>query len=377
MVVVGAGQSGTAIGFGLMRAQVTNILLVDKAVRGLEGPWLNYARMRTLRSPKDFTGPDLDVPSLTYQSWHEARFGPESWQALGLIPKELWAEYLLFVRDVVALPVRNETSLRAIKSAGELLQLKLANAAGAVETVYARKVVLATGQEGAGCWWMPDFVQALPSEFRAHAADPIDFKRLKGKIIAVLGAGASAFDNAATALEAGAASVHLFCRRLEPQTVQPYRWLTFAGFLRHLSDLDDSWRWRFMAKILGMREGFPQETYDRCRRHPHFKLHAGAEWLGARIQEGQVEVQTAQGPFIADFLISGTGVEMDFAARPNSQALRPISLPGPTVTPHRWMKETSASVAFPTLGRTLHLMKRCRAQRLTSAISTCLRSPRR
>ena len=65
--------------------------------------------------------------------------------------------------------------------------------------------------------------------------------------------------------------------------VQPYRWLTFAGFLRHLSDLDDAWRWRFMSTILGMREGFPQETYDRCARHANFTLHTDAAWLAARV----------------------------------------------------------------------------------------------
>jgi cation diffusion facilitator CzcD-associated flavoprotein CzcO len=74
----------------------------------------------------------------------------------------------------------------------------------------------------------------------------------------VVGAGASAFDNAATALEAGAAAVHLFCRRAEIQVIQPYRWLTFRGFLRQFSDLDDGWRWRFMRAILEMRQGFPQ-----------------------------------------------------------------------------------------------------------------------
>ena len=80
MLVVGAGQSGIAAAFGLMRSQVTNILVLDKAEEGQEGPWLSYARMHTLRSPKHFTGPDLDIPSLTYQSWHEARFGEEHWQ---------------------------------------------------------------------------------------------------------------------------------------------------------------------------------------------------------------------------------------------------------------------------------------------------------
>jgi len=67
VLIVGAGQSGLATAFGLMRSQVTNILILDRAEEGKEGPWLSYARMHTLRSPKDFTGPDLDIPSLTYQ----------------------------------------------------------------------------------------------------------------------------------------------------------------------------------------------------------------------------------------------------------------------------------------------------------------------
>ena len=92
----------------------------------------------------------------------------------------------------------------------------------------------------------------------------------------MIGAGASAFDNAAVALEAGAAEVDLFCRRAEIQVIQPYRWLTFRGFLRHFCDLDDAWRWRFMRTILEMREGFPQATYDRCARHRNFRLQEGA-----------------------------------------------------------------------------------------------------
>ena len=98
VLVVGAGQSGLATAFGLMRSQVSNILVLDKSEEGQEGPWLTYARMHTLRSPKHFTGPDLDIPSLTYQSWHEARFGEEDWRKLDLISRELWAEYLLWFR---------------------------------------------------------------------------------------------------------------------------------------------------------------------------------------------------------------------------------------------------------------------------------------
>jgi cation diffusion facilitator CzcD-associated flavoprotein CzcO len=139
---------------------------------------------------------------------------------------------------------------------------------------------------------------------------------LRGKIVAVLGAGASALDNAAVALEHGARAVYVFCRRMTPQLVQPYRWLTFAGFLRHLSDLDDAWRWRFMSTVLGLREGFPQDTYDRCARHPNFHVYIGAPWLSARAIGNELELLTPQGPFRADFAICGTGVDMNFTLRP-------------------------------------------------------------
>src|SRR5215468_3729505 len=56
VLILGAGQSGLAIAFALQRAQVNNVLAIDKAQYGREGPWSSYARMRTLRSPKDYTG---------------------------------------------------------------------------------------------------------------------------------------------------------------------------------------------------------------------------------------------------------------------------------------------------------------------------------
>jgi cation diffusion facilitator CzcD-associated flavoprotein CzcO len=316
VLVVGAGQSGLATAFGLIRSQVSNILVLDKSEEGQEGPWLTYARMHTLRSPKHFTGLDLDIPSLTYQSWHEARFGAEDWRNLDLISRELWAEYLLWFRRVVDLPVRNGCEVVDISpAAGGLLAARVQTADG-VDTVFARKIVLATGQEGMGDWTIPEPLRHLPPSVCVHAAQQIDFDRLRGKRVAVIGAGASAFDNAATALEAGAAEVQLFCRRAEIQVIQPYRWLTFRGFLRHFCDLDDAWRWRFMRAILEMREGFPQATYDRCARHPNFRLQEGASIDTARETDSGVELQTPRGIFAADFVICGTGIDMNFAGRP-------------------------------------------------------------
>jgi glycine/D-amino acid oxidase-like deaminating enzyme len=104
VLIIGAGQSGLATAFALQRSQVTNVLVLDKAEKGSEGPWLTNARMPTLRSPKSYTGPDLDIPSLTYQAWHEAKFGEESWHKLDLISRECWADYLLWYRHVLDLP---------------------------------------------------------------------------------------------------------------------------------------------------------------------------------------------------------------------------------------------------------------------------------
>lgn len=317
VLIVGAGQSGLATAFGLMRERVSNILVIDRAADGQEGPWETYARMPTLRSPKEQTGPDLGLPALTFQAWYEARHGTGSFAALYQIAAADWHDYLQWYRRVLALPVRNGVAATTINpdqldDGGRCLVVTLSSG----EALVARKVVLATGQDGTGEWWMPDFVRALPTERRAHACEvAIDFGGLRGKTVAVLGAGASAMDNAAVALEHGAAEVHLFCRRAEPVTVQRYRWLTFAGFLRHIADMPDEWRWRFLRNILQARESFPPDTYRRVLAFPNFFMHVGRPWIGAHMDGGRVRLETPSGAFDADFAICGTGVRQDVRLR--------------------------------------------------------------
>jgi hypothetical protein len=48
VLIVGAGQSGLATGFALLRDKVDNILLLDKAPRGMEGPWSTYVAYANL-----------------------------------------------------------------------------------------------------------------------------------------------------------------------------------------------------------------------------------------------------------------------------------------------------------------------------------------
>ncbi len=96
-VIIGAGQSGLATAFALLREHIDNILLVDENAQGQEGPWITYARMVTLRTPKYLTSVDLGVPSLTFRAWWEAQHGAAGWEALGKIPREEWMRYLASV----------------------------------------------------------------------------------------------------------------------------------------------------------------------------------------------------------------------------------------------------------------------------------------
>ena len=318
VVIVGGGQSGLTAAFGLLRERVANLLVIDKNPLDRAGPWLNFARMRTLRTPKYLTGPDLGIPSLTPRAWYEAQFGDGSWEALGLLPKELWASYLSWYRETLRIPVEADTTVGALEYDREARQFLVpCSGPNGQRVLRARRVVLATGIDGSGEWRVPRAVtEALPARFYAHTRDDIDFAALRGKRIAVLGAGASGFDNAATALELGAREVHLFFRRPQLVSVNAYRWAEFVGFLKHHADLPDPEKWRFILQILHMGQLPPKDTLARAKEHPGFQLHAGSSWKSLRAQGDTVLIDTESEHFEVDFVIVATGCVTDLAARP-------------------------------------------------------------
>jgi len=321
VVIVGAGQSGLAAAFGLARERVSNVLVVDANPLDRAGPWLNFARMRTLRTPKYLTGPDLGLPSLTPRAWYEAQHGAGSWEALGLIPKETWAAYLAWYRRTLEIPVRPDTRVGALRWNAQQAAWEVPctpAAGGAGETLMARRVVLATGIDGSGQWEIPALIRdSLPPRLYAHTRDDIDFAALAGKRVAVLGAGASAFDNAATALDHGAREVTLCLRRPALVNVNAYRWAEFVGFLRHLGDLPDTDKWRFIRQIVGMGQLPPADTLKRARAHPGFRLHSGCAWHSIEVRGDRAVIHGGAGEdHVADFVIVGTGFVTDLSRRP-------------------------------------------------------------
>ncbi len=325
VVVVGAGQHGIATAFALRRQAVDNVLVLDAAPPGAQGVWRRFARMRALRTPKHVTGPELGFAALSVRAWFEARYGEAAWAALHKIPREDWDDYLAWLRALLAIPMEHACRLTGIAPYDEaVLALDAEGADGARRRLLARHVVLATGMDGCGGLNIPDAVaRALPRDRYAHTAEQIDFTSLTGKRVLVVGAGASAFDNAAMALEHGAASLDMLVRRPALPRVNPNRWIEFAGILHHFAELPDAVKWQYMHRLFTLNQPPPQESWDRCATHPGFRVHPGAPMAHVEMAGCVIRVSTPRGAFEADFLILGTGFVVDLARRRELATLAP------------------------------------------------------
>ncbi|MEW9673131.1 NAD(P)-binding domain-containing protein [Ammoniphilus sp. 3BR4] len=316
-VIIGGGQSGLGIAFGLLRERISNILVIDENREGLEGPWETYARMMTLRKPKHLTSIDLGIPSLTFRSWWEAQFGPDGWEALDKIPRRDWMNYLRWYRKVLDLHVVNEVKLKLIEPAEGIYRLHVEGAGAPTGRLLARKVVLATGIQGGGEWHVPPMItEKFPRHLYAYTSEAIEFEAFKGKRIAILGGGASAFDNAHFALSEGVAEAHVFVRRKEMPRINPIRQMEGSGMIERYHALSDADKYAAIAHFFKHNQPPTNDTFARAAAWPGFHLHLGAPWLDVEAEAEGAAVTTPQGKFAFDYLIISTGLLTDPALRP-------------------------------------------------------------
>ncbi len=311
---MGGGMCGLVAAFALRVGGIRNMRILDRNAEGREGPWLTYARMETLRSPKTLPGPAYGMGSLTFRAWYEAQFGTEAWEELDKIPRPMWMGYLSWYRRVLELPVENGIEITRVTPEGDHLRLFLKG--GGESSILTRRLVMATGRDGTGGPNIPGFVNGLPRHLWAHSADDIDFEALRGKRVAVVGIGASAVDNAAEALEHGAAEVRHLIRRTEMPTVNKMMGIGSYGFTQGYARLPDEWRWRFMHYSFVTQTPAPRGSTLRVSRHPNAHFHFGAGVQAARFDGQQILLDTARGTLPTDFLILGTGFRIEPAARP-------------------------------------------------------------
>jgi cation diffusion facilitator CzcD-associated flavoprotein CzcO len=314
VVIVGAGMAGLAASWMLKRLGVANHVLLDRAEAGREGPWITYARMDTLRSPKQLTGPAAGLPALTFRAYYEARFGRPAWDTLGKIPRTLWMEYLVWYRRVLDLPVRNLVSVESVRPfSDDLLEISVAGSGEA--PLLARHVVLATGRDGLGGPFVPGFAGTIARDRWAHSADDIDFAALAGRRVAVVGAGASAMDNAATALENGAARVDLLVRRADIPRINKFTGIGSQGVIHGFAGLSDEWKWRFLDYALSAQTPPPRDSVLRVTRHADAHVHLSSPVVAAEMSGNVVLLRTPGKSHLVDFVIFATGFGVDPARR--------------------------------------------------------------
>lgn len=314
VAIIGAGMAGLAAA-GALRLLGIPTILVDQAPAGQEGPWATTARMETLRSPKQLAGPALGLPALTFRAWFEAQFGLTAWEELDKIPRVQWAEYLRWYRQVLDLQVRNEHRVLGVRPHAAGVTLNLSTPEGD-STLEARRVIIATGRAGLGGPSLPAFVKHLPTTHWSHTGQPLSDAAQRGLRIGVVGAGASAMDAAATALEAGAASVDLLIRRADLPRVNKGKGAGSPGLLNGYWSLPDREKWRLRHYINQQQVPPPRGSTLRVSRHSNARFHFTSPVLDVELSGSELKVRTPQRTLTLDHLILGTGYRVDWQARP-------------------------------------------------------------
>ena len=166
-----------------------------------------------------------------------------------------------FVRVQLAGPGGAETVVRAQSRAGRRTRRRRCALRAAVPLAGARPAGRARPR-----------LPLLPTD--------IDFARFRGGRVGVLGASASAFDNAAVALEAGARAG---APVLAPPASAAGQQVEVDGLSRAsstaIADLDDARRWRIYTYIFGEGVPPPHESVLRCDRHAGFAIHFAEPWI--------------------------------------------------------------------------------------------------
>jgi cation diffusion facilitator CzcD-associated flavoprotein CzcO len=321
VAIIGAGMAGLATAFALKCQVVRSLRVFDRAPDGFEGPWATTARMETLRSPPELSGPSFQFASLTFRAWFEAQFGAEAWRTLYRIPRLQWMDYLRWYRRMIDVPVENGTELIDTGGDGELVLLTLRSVAG-TRKVAARRVVLANGRDGLGGPYTPEIFRGLDPRFVMHSLGEVDFAAMRGKSVGIIGAGSTACDCAAEALEHGAAHAALLVRRADVPRINKNMGIGSAGFWQGFYSLTDAQKWEIVDYIDEQAVPPPRNSMLRCSRHKNFSVIARCAVRSAAVRDGRVVLDTTRGRLAFDRLVLATGLAVDWSQRPEFAALR-------------------------------------------------------
>ena len=313
VLVVGAGMNGLCAAFALRRMGLSRIRQIDDSNAGREGPWLKYARMEYLRSPKHLTGPAQGLAALTFRAWWEAQYGADGWERLGYINREDWARYLMWYGKVTGSRVENQARLTLLDPTTDHIRAYIDGPDGE-EEIFARQVILATGREGQARPRIPAPFREHLGKGVQHSSEPLDPQELRGRAVVVVGLSASAFDNACVAAEAGA-DVTLLGRAPHLPTVNKMKQTVYPGFAHGFPDLPAAERLAWLRMVAAARVAPPRHTVQRAAR-AGVKVVLGEETKSVKRDGEMLRLETSKNTYAAELIILGTGFRFDLGADP-------------------------------------------------------------
>ena len=273
VVIIGGGMAGLTAGFALFRQGIFNIRIFDENKEGFEGPWSTTARMEFLRSSKDFMGPALSIPGLTFHAWYRAQFG---WASLGVA-----AEGSQRLCGQTIYGGTERYSIYQSKTNAALPPLPLTRTCC---DSASKKMVCTLKSLPVSWYWQPGevalvalrFPLSLPA-FHAsrytHTGETLSSETVKDKDIILVGVGASAFDAAAYALEQGARSVAMLMRRSKPSLMTKSWYLSNLGGAYGFYNLSTELRWELFKLIRAFGSSVPLSSIDRLKKQTNVKLY--------------------------------------------------------------------------------------------------------
>lgn len=238
---------------------------------------------------------------------------------------ETFSSYGLAFRDRLV-PELDERNVLFVERTANGFRLTLEGG----ETVEARKVVLAVGVTHFE--HLPESLRDLPAEYVSHSARHTDPSLLKGRSVAVVGAGASALDLAALMHEAGV-NVELVARaeQLKFHSKAVGKRTFWQKVRRPPSGLGPGWKSRFFAnhpnlfhylpeglRLLAVRRvlGPSGGVYIRDKVLGVVPLHLGCRIDAARVENDKVvlDLVSTKGDrktMAFDRVVAATGYKVD------------------------------------------------------------------
>lgn len=325
VVIVGGGQTGMAVSRALRKAGIGEVVLLDRDGPEQVGAWSTIARMLTLRTERDITGPEIWEKELSFRHWYVARHGEVAYEAIDFIPLDDWIAYLHWFRSETQPNISFGTTFKGVRRGeGGTLLVDIETAEGR-RSLTTDHLVVASGMDGFGDKYVPESLSAgAPEGHLFHTQDAVPYGDMVERRVLVVGGASSAFDAASTALEHGALYVDQIVRGQQLAPDVPRGGLRFVNterrFFCELSD-ESRWSWVTRARAHG---NAPRHSVVRPRCFKNYQMYLGQPATGL-VWAGEVARLRVGGQIREyDIVIAATGYHQGAHLREEFREIVPL-----------------------------------------------------